>query len=64
MAVVTQRKRIDPDDPGGGESHGYHSAVEIDEDVGSWKDWVGPVLAILVVIGAIVALALTVNGSI
>ena len=46
------------------EHHGYHSAVEIDEEVGSWKDWVGPSLAILFVVLAIVGLFLTVDGRI
>lgn len=45
------------------EPHGYHSAVEIDEDVGSWRDWVGPGLAILFVILALVGLSLTVSGD-
>ena len=44
------------------EQHGYHSAVEIDEDVGSWRDWVGPVLAVLFLVGAILLLFLTAGG--
>lgn len=46
------------------EQHGYHSAIEIDEDIGSWRDWVGPGLAILFVVLAIVGLFLTVGGHI
>lgn len=46
------------------EQQGYHSAVEIDEEVGSWRDWVGPGLAILFVVLAIVGLFLTVGGHI
>jgi hypothetical protein len=45
------------------EHHGYHSAVEIDEEVGSWRDWVGPAAAIFFLIAGLVGLTLTINGS-
>ncbi len=44
--------------------HEYHSAVEVDESVDNWRDWVGPMLAILFVLAALVGLALTVGGYI
>lgn len=59
MADVTAR---DAERPGDNEHHEYHSAVEVDESFDNWRDWVGPVLAILVVVGALVVLVLTANG--
>lgn len=44
------------------EHHEYHSAVEVDETKDNWRDWVGPVLAVLFAIGAIVIVVMTWNG--
>ena len=44
------------------EHHGYHSAVEVDESVGSWKDWVGPALAVLALIAAVVVVIMMLSG--
>jgi hypothetical protein len=62
MASITRTKMND--EVADTEPHGYHSAVEIDEDVGSWRDWVGPALALLFLVGAIVVLVLMTNGMI
>lgn len=50
--------------PGSAEHHEYHSAVEVDETRDDWKDWVGPLMAILALIGALVLLFLTSQGHI
>lgn len=60
MASITRTDTTDT--AAEAEPRGYHSAVEIDEDVGSWKDWVGPALAILFVVLAIAGLGLTAGG--
>lgn len=44
------------------EHNEYHSAVEVDETVGSWKDWVGPALAALALIAAVVVVILMLSG--
>jgi len=59
MADVTAPGSRTDDEP-----HGYHSAVEVDETVENWRDWVGPGLAILFLIAAIVVLTLMVSGQI
>ena len=53
-----------PVDPQAGEieHHEYHSAVEVDETVGSWKDWVGPGLALLALLVALVVVVLMLSG--
>jgi len=53
--------RTPQDDP---DHHEYHSAVEVDESFDNWRDWVGPSLAILFVLAALVGLVLTVGGYI
>lgn len=46
------------------EHHEYHSRVEVDESHENWRDWVGPALAILTVVGALLMLFLTSGGHI
>jgi hypothetical protein len=44
------------------EHHEYHSAVEVDETVGSWKDWVGPSLAVIGLLAALVVIVMMLSG--
>jgi hypothetical protein len=44
------------------EHHEYHSAVEVDEAVGSWKDWVGPALAVLALVAALIVVVMMLSG--
>ena len=44
------------------EHHEYHSAVEVDETVGSWKDWVGPGLAVFALVGILAIIILMMAG--
>jgi hypothetical protein len=60
MRDITAGRPADADT----ELHEYHSAVEVDENYDNWRDWVGPVLAILAVVGALVLLFLTSGGHI
>lgn len=45
------------------EHHEYHSAVEVDESVDNWRDWVGPALAVLFLIGALVVVVMMLTGQ-
>ena len=59
MAVTGTGADVPQNEP---EHHQYHSAVEVDEAVGSWKDWVGPGLAVLALVGALVVVILMLFG--
>lgn len=59
MAVTGTGADVPPNEL---EHHEYHSAVEVDEKVGSWKDWVGPGLAALALIAALVVVILMLSG--
>ncbi|HEY0116914.1 MAG TPA: hypothetical protein VGB54_14460 [Allosphingosinicella sp.] len=40
------------------EHNEYHSAVEVDENYANWRDWVGPALAALFALAAIIVVVL------
>ena len=45
------------------EHHEYHSAVEVDESVDNWRDWIGPALAVLFLVAALIVVVLMLTGQ-